>query len=345
MPLTMNYSRLTFASMQKEKEKEKSEQIDQMAQDGLNRNIIGEGEPFVVFDFEFPIHPHARHEDRTNTAHKTPTPSHPNATISHTHRPSTSSTPSYYRYYPQVLTPTDHLSLRTGQEVKPWTPNDVVSHHTARKSLVPSNMDKLEKMNTLAGIEYEKQRSQRSLARKLKGVFGGKGTDESGAFGGEKGDFKMHHRTAASMYDLGSFSSRPPTSLQQGISPGGRDTEYISHPDTAQIASAPRTSNTSILTSIPTAQGTRRYSHNPDITFDAFLVPHKTGKGEVHRDSEYARKEKVRAPSSKMGRTSLGGMMVEIPRFGKKNGNGVGESGEFEERVRTGRRRRFSFED
>ena len=45
------------------------------------------------------------------------------------------------------------------------------------------------------------------------------------------------------------------------------------------------------MVSSATSLDSQDFVARPDVTFDTFLAPHKSGKGEAYKDSEQARKE------------------------------------------------------
>jgi hypothetical protein len=85
--------------------------------------------------------------------------------------------PKSTRYYAQALSADDETALARGDKghnLKEWSGKDLVTHHESRKALVPRIMPKVDKTNALAGIEHDKQHSQRALtkmAEKVRKVF------------------------------------------------------------------------------------------------------------------------------------------------------------------------------
>jgi len=71
-------------------------------------------------------------------------------------------------YYSQALTEEDKQLLAFGEKNhnhKEWSVKDLVAHHEARGDLVPIAMPTVDKINALAGIEHNKQYSQRALVQ------------------------------------------------------------------------------------------------------------------------------------------------------------------------------------
>jgi hypothetical protein len=76
--------------------------------------------------------------------------------------------PKSQRYYAQALPAEDKSALSRGDKghnLKEWSGKDLVAHHESRKALVPHVMPKVDKTNALAGIEHDKQHSQRALTK------------------------------------------------------------------------------------------------------------------------------------------------------------------------------------
>jgi hypothetical protein len=118
-------------------------------------------------------------------ANKGKQPAQPASSGSHSpERPSTPMSafsfevsPKSTRYYAQALSAEDKSSLARGDKghnLKEWSGKDLVTHHESRKALVPRIMPKVDKTNALAGIEHDKQHSQRALTKmgeKVRKVF------------------------------------------------------------------------------------------------------------------------------------------------------------------------------
>jgi hypothetical protein len=229
------------------------------------------------------------------------------------------------RYYPSALSEQDKEALVHGElnhNLKEYTPKDVVMHHESRKALVPQGhgVNKLHNMEALANIERQKQHSQQALNKKVRGSVilpSFRLTNESG-----KDDRITYHQQATqSMCDLRSPSAPPapqhpsnappspppptlsrkfsfdtasPPAFQSSHVRAASNGDYFSRhtriPHT-QLPSPPSSGSSSRVRS-PLVQEVPRHRHNPSATFDSFLVPHKSGKGEVFRDSPSAKKDK-----------------------------------------------------
>ena len=235
------------------------------------------------------------------------------------------------RYYSHALSDEDKQALSMGEKnhnLKEWTPKDLVNHHEARRNLVPRAMDKLDKTNALAGIEKDKKDSQRALSKWANKVrrFSKLPRIKVTSDGGGKDDeptttttttYTQPHHGSQSMYDFRSLS--PPAAPQLSpvsISPlaladqaplldsraahtraASSSGDYFSRParPLSSHASSGHSSGTSTsrVRLSPLSQEVQPFRHNPQVTFDAFLAPHKLGKGEAYRDSDNAKKLKT----------------------------------------------------
>lgn len=230
------------------------------------------------------------------------------------------------RYYDHALSQGDHDALIRGEHnhnLRAYTPRDVIMHHESRKELVPqgtAGTDKLRKMEAFAKIEQEQQHSQqvleRNKVRRASNLPAFRLTDEHGR------DTRMtyrayHAQVSQSMYDLNaarareskrltivppgvsrqfSFQATPPAmSRLSHIRAASGDDYFSSCPVAHQQTSSPPSPGPSTprvrSPLAPPQPSVRR--HNPSATFDSFLVPHKTGKGEAFRGTSTAKKPKA----------------------------------------------------
>lgn len=242
--------------------------------------------------------------------------------------------PQESRYYPQALSIEEKLALAQGEKdhnLQEWSGKNLITHHEARRNLVPRVMPKAEKTNALASIEHDKQHSQRALSKiteKVRKVFGRlciKFTIDT-----EKDDESAHAQSPCASqptYDL-RFSTLSPAKLpplpESTSAPSSQEfvdnsphyhathartassEDYFSQPPyprtgiyyarrispLASTSGAPSSSNSSIRARSPLAQEVQ-FRTNPETTFDSLLAPHKSGKGEVLKDSKYAQKVKT----------------------------------------------------
>jgi hypothetical protein len=226
------------------------------------------------------------------------------------------------RYYSHTLSDEDRDSLACGEQnhnLKEFTRKDTVMHHESRKALIPTNISKLDKMDAITHVEKAKQHYQKNLNKKVRDTVKlplcrlihehGKG-----------GCITYSLQASQSMYDLRysitpaphmpsvlpvaspllnlprkfSFEATPPPlsrSLHVRTTSGG---DYFSHPIRPQLSRPPSSpsSGTSSRVRSPLANEFPPHQLNPNATFDAFLVPHKSGKGEVFRGTANAKRSK-----------------------------------------------------
>jgi hypothetical protein len=243
-------------------------------------------------------------------------------------------TPKLPRYYSKALSVDDRQALLQGEKnhnLQEWSAKNLVSHHDARKDLVPRKIPEVEKTKALAVIEHDEQHSQGALSRitgKVRKIFNlprNKITIDT-VKDDEHGHAQLR-QASQSTYDLHSSISPPhglpplpqltptptppfeeaeeePRHYRSSHARAASSGDYFSQsrgPRTSahntrisQLASTsgPPSSNSSIRVRSPLAQEVQ-FRANPLITFDSFLAPHKSGKGEVFHDSENARKIKT----------------------------------------------------
>ena len=236
------------------------------------------------------------------------------------------------RYYAAALTEEDMRALTCGEKnhnLKEWCGKDLITHHESRKDLVPRVMPKVEKTIALAGIEHDKQHSQRAVTKvtdKVRQVFGLariKITADNGKE--EEPSFQRLPQTSQSAYDLRSIDASAPqpsssstrssptpkfsvenASIEHRSShtrasssgdyfsqrPSRRTSAYPNRSRISPLASPGPSSENSVRIRSPLAQEVQ-FRHNPEVTFDSFLVPHKSGKGETHHNAVNAKKPKT----------------------------------------------------
>jgi hypothetical protein len=207
-------------------------------------------------------------------------------------------------------------------------PKDMILHHESRKALVPHNTNKLEKIEAMASIEREKQYSQQAVNEKVRRPPNTPNIPRISVINEHGFERKPTYcqQASQSMYDLRASSApapqlSPPVSLSppsvSPISPpltrtfsfdasppnsrlthvrAASNGDYFSsrpirrtRPERLRQPSSPIADTPSRVRS-PLANELSRHQHNPEATFDAFLVPHKSGKGEVFRGSDNAKK-------------------------------------------------------
>ncbi|KAI4632396.1 uncharacterized protein J4E87_001869 [Alternaria ethzedia] len=214
------------------------------------------------------------------------------------------------RYYAQALSVEDLKALARGEKnhnLQEWSDERLFTHHGDRRGLIPQAMPLEEKMIALANIDHEMQQSQRAVPK----------TKEKD----EEHSRTQFWQSSQSTYDLRSPMLPPPlprstldTQPEEYEEPRNRRYSHAraaSSGDYFYQPSSPRTSayNTRRISPLASPSGPSSSSSsnhvrsplnqevlfraNPATTFDSFLVPHKSGTGEVLAESKNAMKDKT----------------------------------------------------
>ncbi|KAF1852006.1 uncharacterized protein K460DRAFT_269899 [Cucurbitaria berberidis CBS 394.84] len=205
------------------------------------------------------------------------------------------------RYYSHALSDEDKQALIVGEKnhnLKEWTPKDLVNHHESRSALLPHGMEKPDKTHAPADIDQDTQQSQRSLSK-----LADKENEPT---------YTETQQSSQSLHDLRSssmpppqlppisltpllFPDHPPLELRAVHTRASSSGDYFSRTPGAPSShpSSGRNSGTSSRVRSPLSKEFQPFQHNPQTTFDAFLAPHKLGKGEAYRDSDNAKKPKT----------------------------------------------------
>ncbi|KAF2847200.1 hypothetical protein T440DRAFT_358469, partial [Plenodomus tracheiphilus IPT5] len=206
-------------------------------------------------------------------------------------------------YYSQALSNEGRQALTMGEKnhnLRAWSPQDAVNHHESRKELVPHihHEDiKFDRKEVLAGIENDKEAAQRAA---LQNTPKYKPTRP-----------QTYCQASKSMVDLRS-SSAPALNLPLPSPPlfetagpllkrfsnahtrAASTSGALTHSSPALILTPPPSSPAAISSSSSSStQQQQTFQVNPDATFDAFLAPHKSGKGEAHYENPNAKKPKA----------------------------------------------------
>ncbi|KAG9185599.1 hypothetical protein G6011_06930 [Alternaria panax] len=236
------------------------------------------------------------------------------------------------RYYAQALSAEDKLVLLRAEQnhsLQKRSGENTLAHNEACNNLVPRMIPRVEKTNSLVGMEHNRQQSQRALSRpteRVRKFFGIPRTKVDKAKDDES-IYTQSRRASQPTYNTRSSTLSPPQppplpasrsapSFQEFIDntphysashtrtasngdyfsrpPNPRTSTYNNHhiSPLASISGPPSsTSNTSTCVRSPLAQEVEvKFRANPETTFDSLLAPHRSGKGEVLRDSRYAQK-------------------------------------------------------
>ncbi|EUC36048.1 hypothetical protein COCCADRAFT_89176 [Bipolaris zeicola 26-R-13] len=243
--------------------------------------------------------------------------------------------PKVPRYYATALSKEDKHILIHGEEnhnLKQWTGWDLVRHHESRRSLIPQVMPKVEKMNALADIEHGKQYSQRAIPKakvkdkvldKVRGLFHVpriKITTDKGKEYQESTCTQSTHGQRSTSSSPSRSLSTPSLALDNNATehssprhprPSSSSSDYFSHRPTHRTSSSSyhrRISPLALSPGHPSDSSRVRsplshqvsFQPNPDITFDTFLAPHESGKGEVLHEVADAKKSGAAKRLSKM---------------------------------------------
>ncbi|KAF2865398.1 hypothetical protein BDV95DRAFT_507302 [Massariosphaeria phaeospora] len=222
--------------------------------------------------------------------------------------------PKRARYYSKALTEEDKHALAVGEinhNLREWDGRDLVMFHESRAALVPRGME--DRDEVLERIESEKETSEQNLLKqqKVRHRFTRLPTFEV-----TKPTDTYNAQASQSMSDLLALDvpasprisptlstitaraapARSVASTRQSMHIRQRSTgDYFSRRHVSQPSSHSSRSSVHISSSLATEA--RTYDYQPDITFDSFLSPHASGKGEAFRGADNAKKNDVQASS------------------------------------------------
>lgn len=236
--------------------------------------------------------------------------------------------PKKGRYYNNALSEEDKRALAVGEDnhnLKKWTLKDLARYHESRVELVPYGIENRDEV--IAGMMYEKRRSEQYLARTEKEVRRSSGlpfiklTSAPPVENELTYNEQTRRQASKSMVDLRSVSA--PVSMLSPLSPvvaeqkpllspySNHSGMHARHASTGDYFSARHNrqpslqSRRSFLSAgypervrSPLATEVRPYEYSPEITFDSFLAPHASGKGEAYRGAENAKMADVTGDAS-----------------------------------------------
>ena len=228
-------------------------------------------------------------------------------------------------YYSRALTEEDKQSLAFGEKNhnhKEWSVKDLVAHHEACKDLVPITMPKVDRIDVLAGIEHDKQLSQRALVQSKIEVgrafslwctkillLTDKGKERHVAYSesAQVSQSSFNSPSAPRRPSLPSSMSTPnfandeaPRERSHLHARATSSGDYFSQRPACRtgaycvsrispLAVSGTSSGSSTHVRSPLAQEVQ-HRHNPEVTFDSFLTPHKSGKGETFKGADSVEK-------------------------------------------------------
>ncbi|KAF2789847.1 hypothetical protein K505DRAFT_197816, partial [Melanomma pulvis-pyrius CBS 109.77] len=216
------------------------------------------------------------------------------------------------RYYSGALSKEDKQALAVGEKnhnLKTWTGTDLVRFQESRLELVPRSIDNRDAV--IEELNKEKERAEQYLLREDKQVSRFLGFPRMKSTPARPASTRpiIHNpQSAPSTPELRVSSA--PNSPQQSTSPPVFTTEFRERVAPARNASAgdyfshspgrfpgrPLSQHTSRQHSLSTIRVQSPlakefvFQPSPDVTFDTFLEPHVSGKGEAYRGAGNAKK-------------------------------------------------------
>ncbi|CAI9634827.1 unnamed protein product [Alternaria burnsii] len=239
------------------------------------------------------------------------------------------------RYYAQALSAEDRLALAQGKEddsLQDWLGESADTRHDRPGDLVPRVMPNVERTNALTTMGNDKQYSQRALSKLTK-------KDEESAYS------ETRRASCQSTYNFCSSALLPsePSPLPESKSTpsfqefvnnvpryhgsharAASNEDYFSQPFNSRISTCnvhcisslastygpPSSSDTSTRGRSPLLQEVK-FRANPETTFDSLLAPHKSGKGEVLKDSKHA--QNVKTPKASPNLNAKAKRLTKMP--------------------------------
>jgi hypothetical protein len=179
------------------------------------------------------------------------------------------------RYYASALTSIDQDSLARGDlnhNLKSWTIKDAILHEEARKELVPANMylGRDKEVRIMPHIQVTEEQTDLSHVRQLHHNFA-----------------QWRSSSAPSISPPAHTPVTRPYPHNRAASSGSYFTNHRRVVQNSSISSSRVRS--------PLAMEVSNYKHSDKVTFDNFLEPHSSGKGEVFRGTKDAKYEKKTA--------------------------------------------------
>ncbi|KAF2749236.1 hypothetical protein M011DRAFT_525143 [Sporormia fimetaria CBS 119925] len=260
------------------------------------------------------------------------------------------------RYYAHALTPTERSSLASGVQNhnhRSWThPSDLLLYHASRLHLTDS-MNPAVKQNVEEWLDHQQRivekaellrKRKRQRVSKIPGLLRRKTVDSLEKLDNVKGTEQMKgvwgdevygtphaawstpmlrsHTETETMVPLTASVPAVPQIRVSSARPATVYQPFEPSPVNSRSSSATRNSVYihSTLTPLGTARTPENHTPRPEITFDAFLAPHKSGKGEAYRGAENA----DMAGKGKKNRWSRLFRVIERKMLGIEKGRGWG---------------------
>lgn len=215
---------------------------------------------------------------------------------------------SKQRYYSHALSNEDKTALAIGDQnhnLKSWGPEDAIHFHQGRLDLAHQGVADRDVFVVARERELQDQQAKNAKKKKVRKFFSfgllekskssSKGTDtmqnpfyrsSRPSTSSPESEFSLQNPSTSSLVGEPSLRSVPATSLQSP-SPRPRAPKiHVRTPSTGDYFSRCRQPKRHI--SSPLTQEVGCFTARPDITFDSFLSPHISGKGEAFRGADNA---------------------------------------------------------
>jgi hypothetical protein len=196
------------------------------------------------------------------------------------------------------LTDEDRQALAVGElnhNHREWTNADLANYHASRPELIPSDERREERIEVFLNERRRSERMVFRVADQSKQIVGSplirlEVVDEDEH---EDETYEAQARNAASRPSNPRVSSTPNLSLTPTSPSAETSQSSFRFPDSQSSSGRRpglRPGDRYSFVSSSTSVDTQDFVASPDVTFDSFLAPHKSGKGEAHKDSDQARK-------------------------------------------------------
>lgn len=200
------------------------------------------------------------------------------------------------RYYQNNLTDEDRQALTVSElnhNLREWTNADLANYHASRPELIPSDEQREGRIQVFLNERRRSERMVFKVAHQSKQIVGSPLVRLEVVDEDEDETYEVQARNAASRPSNPRVSSTPNLSLTP-TSPSAESSQSSFRFPDSQSSSGRRPGlrpgDRYSFVSSSTSVDTQDFVARPDATFDSFLAPHKSGKGEAHKDSDQARK-------------------------------------------------------
>ncbi|KAF2675965.1 hypothetical protein K458DRAFT_397445 [Lentithecium fluviatile CBS 122367] len=231
------------------------------------------------------------------------------------------------RYYSHALSDIDKQALTVGEigdNLREWSSADLLWYQDARVELVPFCENRAEVLMAIAKDKrhseefvLQTQKNQEYLSQLLSGGLQQNESERGASLSRDSTQSMIDLRVPSGLGQTSEPSPRHSSEMVQRSLPSSprgepqtrlsrsgraRNSDYFARRHDRHISAQSRASSLSTESDSrvrsPLAQ---EFKADAATTFDSFLVPHKSGKGETHRDSENASKEPETPDSDSVG--------------------------------------------